>query len=182
MTTELDIANAVAVGELPSGTEFMGSRFFALRFSGTGCAWRESVSEFCYRDPRIWLSLSMQRRVCGVPLIWDHPPDATLDGDELARRIIGVLVHGFVRGSELWSVGRVIDREAAALLDTGQFDTSPAIKIPKSEMRTLVVDGAPLLVEAEPSLLDHLCICGIGVWSKGAAAGGVDVNQERIAA
>lgn len=174
---ELGIAQAIADGRLPSGTRFMGSAFYALRVSGTGAAWRGSVAEYVYRSPKIWLSPEMQRRCCGVPLIWDHPSDGTLDGDALHRRIIGTLILGFVRPPELWGIGRVIDDAAAQMLDLGGFDTSPSVMIPAGDNDTITVDGDPLLIEGDPALFDHLAICGAGVWSKGRPPTGVMANE-----
>lgn len=181
---ELGIAQAIADGRLPSGTRFMGSAFYALRVSGTGAAWRESLGEYVYRSPRLWLAPEMQRRCCGVPLIWDHPPDGTLDGDALHRRIIGTLILGFVRSPELWGIARILDEDAAEALDLGGFDTSPSVMIPNGDSETIMVDGDPLLIEGDPALFDHLAICSAGVWSKGKAPAGVVASEtlEKVAA
>ena len=67
-------------------------------------------------DPAIWLSQEMIARCAGLPVIVAHPPGGTLDGDELAQRIIGTIVFSFVRGDELWGVARIIDDDTARAL------------------------------------------------------------------
>jgi hypothetical protein len=42
-----------------------------------------------------------------------------------------------------------------------------------------VQDGKMLVIEGEPCLLDHVCICPYGVWDKGGNAAGVDSIETR---
>jgi hypothetical protein len=176
VVTEILVAEAMARGVLPSPTVFEGSTFYAMRFSGTGCAWRGT--EYCYRPPEIWLSDAMASRIRGVPLLFLHPPGGVLDSDEFAKRVIGVVIYGFIRGEELWCIARVIDAAAAAILDGGEFDTSPAVVFALGENSVIVVDGERMLIESEPRLIDSLAICPQGVWSKGAAPSGVEISLE----
>jgi len=184
MVTEFDIARSIAAGSLPSPTEFMGSTFFAVRVSGTGVAWRPSIGEFGYRDPRIWLGPEMRQRVAGVPLVDDHPDKNRLDGPEFYRRVVGMLLLGFDRGDELWAVARVIDAGAAEILGGGEYDTSPGVVYaPDAQGQMVETDrGEKLLIEGVPSLIDHLALIdtrggNAGVWTKGGTAEiGVDIN------
>jgi hypothetical protein len=41
--TELEVARGVAAGALPSSTEFQNSKFYKMRVSGTGVAWRIGI-------------------------------------------------------------------------------------------------------------------------------------------
>ena len=118
MTTELDIARAIASGELPSPTKFMNSRFYKMRVSGTGVAWRNAHREFCFRPPAVWLCDKMIERVPGCPVIAEHPPfRATLDGPAFHERVLGICVLGFVDGTDLMSIVRVFDERVAEILD-----------------------------------------------------------------
>lgn len=168
MKTERDIAIAIAAGDLPSPTVFMNQTFFACRFTAIGVAWRQSVGEFALRDRAVWLSPDMCRRIIGVPVIIDHPPGAVLDGPEFNNRVVGVVVLGFVRGDELWAIARIVDKDAAKMIDQGNFDTSPAVIFDPASNETLILpDGEKLPIEGVPALIDHLAICERGVWSKG---------------
>ena len=70
----------------------------------------------------------MLDRVRGLPVIVEHPRGGTLDGDELAQRIIGTIVFSYVQGDEWWGVARVIDQDAArALAALDLMDTSPSV-------------------------------------------------------
>jgi hypothetical protein len=194
--TELDVARAIASGELPSPTQFYNAAFYAVRISGTGCAWRESIKEFVWREPKIWLSSQMVERVRGCPVVWQHPKGGTLDSESFASTVVGSIVFAFVRDSELWGVARILDAGAAKLLDTGEFDTSPAVLFGPGANSVVTVRGERLLVEETPALIDHLAICGApgagaaGVWSKGDETDkGVEItdasdetSNERIAA
>src|ERR1700731_3885339 len=106
MTNELEIAQRIADGSLPSPQHFGASWYWAIRISGTGCAWRESVGEFCWREPNVWLSPAMCRRAACLPVLIDHPESGVLNSAEFAARCVGVTVRGYVRGSELWAIAR----------------------------------------------------------------------------
>jgi hypothetical protein len=165
---ERDLAVHMAAGNLPSPSVFHKNTFFACRFSGTGVAYRSSLNEFALRDRDVWLSPDMLRRVIGVPLIIEHPPESTLDGAEFAQRCVGVVVLGYSKGDELWCIARVVDQDVAVMIDSGEFDTSPAVLFTPEDNETLVLDdGAQLLIEGDPVFIDHLAICPRGVWSKG---------------
>ena len=166
--TERDIAQQIAAGTLPSPTEFLGSTFFAVRFSGTGVAWRESIGEFCYRDPGLWLSPAMCGRIVGCPLIAEHPDKGALDGPEFAARVAGVLTYGFTRADALWSIARVIDADVATAMNSGAFDTSPAVLFFPADNELIELSGGEkLLVEGEPALIDHLALIFTGDGNQG---------------
>ena len=44
--TEHDVILALADGSLPSPSTYMGSEFFTIRISGTGCRYRSAHGEF----------------------------------------------------------------------------------------------------------------------------------------
>ena len=184
---ELDVAKAVASGELPSPTEYGNSKYFRLRISGTGVAWRGKHQEFCYRPKSIWTSPEMIQRVSsGLLLIFEHPPGGVLDGKAFYERVAGVCTLGFVvegadGSAELWAVARVVDEVAAGIIASGQFDTSPACSFDASDNSVLQLNDGPLLLEGNPRFLDHVALIfapGRGVWSKGGEDLGVDVTPE----
>jgi len=179
MITERDIVLALARGDLPSPTEFYGSKFYRVRVSGTGAAWRSNQREFCYRDPRIFLSDRMCHRVCGLPLIVAHPKEKMLNGDSLAASIVGVLLYGYVQDDSLWGIARIIDERTCELLDAGEFDTSPSVLFDPADNVTVPVNsGDKLLIEGEPALLDHVAIVPKGVWTRGGEAG-VEISERK---
>jgi hypothetical protein len=170
--SELEVARAVAEGTLPSPSFHCGNAFFALRISGTGVSWRKSRDEFVYRPSDVWLSDTMQDRVRGLPVIVMHPDDGTLDGDELAQRIIGTVVHSYTKDDELWGIARVIDAGAAAAMQEHGADTSPSVVLtPGSSIMLELGDDERLLIEDSPALVDHVAVVAQGVWSKGGSAG-----------
>jgi hypothetical protein len=177
VVTEILVAEAMARGLLPSPSVFENAALYAMRFTGTGCAWRGA--EYAYRPPEVYCTDAMASRIRGVPLIAFHPPAGVLNSDEFAKRVIGVVIYGYVRGEELWCIARVIDAAAATILDGGEFDTSPSVVFSPDENATIFVDGEKLLVEGEPRLIDHLAICPAGVWGAGRGAElGVEVSQK----
>lgn len=172
---DADVIDALADGLIDGPIAFLGSTFFRMRVSGTGCAWREKQKEFCFRDPRLWLTEDMTKRWAGAPLIWQHPATGVLDGSELSGRVVGTIVKAFVAGDELMGIARVINETAANLLAENGGDTSPAVIFEKGETEPIVLPtGERILIEREPKLIDHLAICQLGVWSKGSDAQGVE--------
>jgi hypothetical protein len=176
--SELEVARAVASGDLPSPSYHCNNGFFALRLSGVGVAFRPLRNEFVYRPPEIWLSDEMLDRVRGLPVIVQHPPDQQLNGDELAKRVIGTIIHSYIEGDSLMGVARVIDESAAQALAKFGADTSPAVVFANGgDNITLDVgDGDVMLVEAEPSLVDHIAVC----WGRKDAASGAKAGARTL--
>jgi hypothetical protein len=179
---ELDVAKAIAAGELPSPTRFHNSTYYKVRVSRTGCAWREQHKEFCYRSPEIWLSDEMCQRVCGLPLIAEHPLSATLDGPAFYQRIVGILVFGFPEGSDLMGIARVIDEQAAAIIESGNWDTSPSVAFELGQNLKLKAGDDTVLIEENPAQLDHLALVNTedgrrrGVWNRAKDGGDLGVE------
>jgi colicin import membrane protein len=181
--TELEAAEMISRGELPSPYFYFGSELFACRITGTKCAWREKHAEFVWRDPGIWLSEEMQRRCTGLPVVIGHPPSGILNTKEFAERVIGLIILTWVRESEaeLWGVMRVLDHDAAAALVDTQYDSSPAVLFSKDSNNVTITlhDGEKLLCESFPALVDHLAIVPKGVWTRKGDVPGVEVTQTK---
>jgi colicin import membrane protein len=181
--SELDIAKQIADGSLPSPQRFGNSFYWSIRISGTGCAWRESVQEFCWREPAVWLSPEMCARAASLPVLVDHPASGTLSSSEFAARCVGVTVLGYVRGDELWAIARILDSGANEILLAGAYeDTSPAVTFAPGTGARLDIGGKSLLVEPEPLLLDHIALCARGVWTRESDPGVETTNAELEAA
>jgi hypothetical protein len=96
MITELDICRGLIEGALPSPTPWQNSTYIALRLSGTGVAFRPSPNEYVYREPAIWLSPDMQRRVLGLPIIIEHAPGGLMTSQYFGERCVGIVVAAYV--------------------------------------------------------------------------------------
>jgi hypothetical protein len=177
--TELEAAALVASGDLPSPFSYRGqSELFAMRISGTGTAYRSAHDEYCFRDPAIWLSEELLRRCLAIPCIVGHPSDGVLSGDEFIKRVIGIIVFTYVRGSELWGVLRCLNREATIELLAHDYDSSPSCVFEAGDNIVLRWhDGKPILVENFPVLIDHVAICEVGVWTRGGEPG-IEISPE----
>jgi len=172
---ELQVAGRIADGTLPSPQQFGASWYWAIRISGTGAAWRASEGEFVWREPKIWLTPEMSVRAASLPVLIDHPESGVLNSPEFAARCVGVTVHGYVRGDELWSIARILDSGANEILAADAYeDTSPAVTFAPGTGARIDIGGASLLIEPEPMLLDHICLTAKGVWSRSVEPSGVD--------
>jgi hypothetical protein len=183
MINELQVAERIADGTLPSPQQFGASWYWAIRISGVGAAWRESENEFCWREPTIWLTPEMCIRAASLPVLVDHPQTGVLNSPEFAARCVGVTVHGYVRGDELWAIARILDSGANEILAAGAYeDTSPAATFAPGTGARIDIDGKPLLIEPEPVLLDHVCLTAKGVWTRDGPPGVETTNAELVEA
>jgi colicin import membrane protein len=167
---ELDTALAVASGELlPSPTRLRNSEYVALRLSGTGVAYRVSIKEYVFRDPKIWLSDEMRRRFLGVPVVVEHPPSGVMTSRDFGDSAVGIVVHAYVRDEDLWGVARIVDAAAAKLIAEGLFDTSPSVVFDGDAGAFVdLPDGSGrMLVEAPPTFIDHVALVYTGDGNKG---------------
>ena len=181
MINELVLAERIADGTLPSPQEFGASWYWAIRISGVGCAWRESMQEFCWREPSVWLTAEMCARATGLPVLIDHPERGVLNSPEFAARCVGVTVFGYVRGDELWAIARILDSGANEILQAGAYeDTSPAVTFAPGTGARIEIDGKPLLLEPPPMLIDHVALAAKGVWTRDGPPGVETTNAELI--
>jgi 8-oxo-dGTP pyrophosphatase MutT (NUDIX family) len=176
---ELQIARAMAAGELPSPQHYENMVMFAIRITGTGVAYRTAVNEFVFRNPDLYLNDEFLARCNGLPVISEHPEKASLNSEEFADRVIGSVVLPYISGNEVWGISRIYDETAAGLMEKHQLSTSPTVvfRDPAVNSTVKLEDGATLLIEGKPSLLDHVAICIQGVWDKGGPPSGVSTTN-----
>lgn len=184
---EGDIARAMAIEELASPQRYENLMLLAVRVTGTGASYRshagrkdeagEFVGEYVWRDRSLYLNDAFLQRCQGLPVVMDHPETAVIDTEYFRDWVVGTLMLPFIRGDEVWAIARIYDERAQALLETEQLSTSPGVLV--GGKRLPAADGRDIFVEGQPSLLDHLAICVLGVWDKGGPAAGV-LNQSPV--
>jgi 8-oxo-dGTP pyrophosphatase MutT (NUDIX family) len=178
---ELDLARAMAVGELPSPQKYENVWLFNIRITGTGVAYRSAHKEFVFRNPELYLNDDFLARCNGLQVVCEHPEKSTLDSKEFADRSIGSVFLPYLKPEEkeVWAIAKVYDATSAEIMEKYQLSTSPTVEFsdPAVNRAIKLEDGATLLIEGKPSLLDHVAICIQGVWDKGGPPSGVSTNN-----
>ncbi len=175
---ELEVAEAMAKGDLPSPQRYGSFWLFDIRITGTGLSYRVGRKEFVWRDKALYLNDRFLKRANGLPVLFDHPKEKpTLDSDEFNARIVGTTFIPYIKGEDVWAIVKIYDTPTAELLlDKEIQSTSPAVvfKAATSTNETVELDnGETLLIEGKPALLDHIALCEAGVWDKGGPPTGV---------
>lgn len=181
---ELDVARAIATGDLTSPQQYQNLWLFAIRITGTGLAYRTSWGEYVWRDVSIYLNDDFLARCNGLPVIWEHPPKDILDSDEFEKRVVGSVFLPYIQGEDVWAIAKIHDDAAAEAMRTTQLSTSPAV-VMKEGTRMMLESGKALLIEDHPTLLDHIAICENGVWDKKGPPTGVrsdDIEESNAVA
>jgi 8-oxo-dGTP pyrophosphatase MutT (NUDIX family) len=180
---ELDLARAIAGGTMSSPQQYENLWLFALRITGTGVSYRPELEEYVWRDPSIYLNADFLARSNGLAVIWQHPEGDELNQTEFENRIIGAIMLPYLFTDEVWGVAKVYDQNAAQMMLDHGLSTSPAVifRDPSVNETRKLAGNKTLLIEGEPSLLDHLAICELGVWDKGGEATGVAVGEPEMA-
>src|SRR4051812_24238992 len=101
---ELDVAKAIAAGELVSPQRYGNGWLFDLRITGTGRAYRQALNEHVWRDPTLYMNEHFRERCYGLPVIIEHPDKMMLDTREYRSRNIGAIVYPYLRpeAEEVW--------------------------------------------------------------------------------
>lgn len=172
---ELDIARAMAAGDLASPQTYMNVTLYNMRLTGTGFSYRPQHDEHVYRDPDVYLNEDFLARCNGLPLIMVHPKKNLLTSKEFGDRIVGTVMLPYIREDEVWAICKVYDAATIELLSDTTMSTSPAVSLGKSD-KLLMPDGSKLLLEGKPRLLDHLAIVAAGVWDKGGDPTGIEAD------
>jgi 8-oxo-dGTP pyrophosphatase MutT (NUDIX family) len=178
---ELGVARAMAAGRLTSPQRYENVSLWDMRVTGTGVAYRNGIDEFVWRDPALYMNEEFLARCNGLSVIWEHPRKATLDSKEYGDRAIGSVFLPYLRPDpqEVWAIVKVYDAEADKAMAADQLSTSPAVVFRGAGKTTKIKleDGSALLFEGEPTLLDHLAVCGQGVWDKGGEPSGIAIHD-----
>jgi hypothetical protein len=182
---ELGVARAIAAGQLTSPQKYENVWLFDIRITGTDTAYRNKLDEYCYRPPEHYYNDEFLARCNGLTVIWKHPKKDTLDGKEFEDRAIGSVFVPYLSDgvrhppAEVWAVAKVYDEDAADWMTKHSMSTSPAVvfrpmlQSADTNQKINLENGSTLLIEGDPSLLDHVAICEAGVWDKGEAPTGV---------
>ena len=179
---ELDIARDIRDGKLPSPQRYQNISLYALRITGTGAAYREGLNEYVWRKPDVYLNDDFLERCQGLPVVMLHPEKNMLDHKEFRERVVGTIMLPYIKDDkkEVWGIAKIFDDDADRLMREKDLSTSPAVVFtePGSMSKHRLEDGATLLIEGRPGLLDHLAICEVGVWDKGGEPAGVESSTQ----
>ena len=183
---ESGVARAIAAGQLISPQQYGTFWMFAIRITGTGQAYRPRLKEIVFRSPENYLNDAFLARCNGLPVILDHPeptkknPSGMLNTEEYKDRVIGAIMLPYIKGDEVWGIARINDARAARLMiesaQAGEdLSTSPGVSIRtgngQDSMELKLAGGGTIFFEGKPYLIDHIAICGAGVWDKEGDSG-----------
>jgi 8-oxo-dGTP pyrophosphatase MutT (NUDIX family) len=176
---ELGVARAIADGRLISPQRYENMWLFAIRITGTDVAFRTKGEEFVHRPAQIYLNDEFLQRCNGLPVIFKHPKTALLTSDEFTDRVVGTTFLPYIAGDEVWAVVKIYVDDVARMMAEGDLSTSPGVNFAdwsvNRKMTLHLRDGSKqkVLFEGDPSLVDHIALCELGVWDKGEGPSGI---------
>ncbi|HDX3851102.1 TPA: DUF2213 domain-containing protein [Escherichia coli] len=181
--TELEVAERIRDGTVPSPVKFSNMWLVNLRITGTGLAYRAGLKEHVWRDPKLYLNEEFLRRCNGLPVITNHPDDAVLTEEDFKSRIVGSVMLPYIRGDEVWAVCRVYLQSIVEEITEGDVSTSPSVVFNSTSGNVEVQEGdTNFLIEGVPFLVDHIALVtkdhgSLGVWDKDRIPAGVEVTN-----
>ncbi|EQA1467336.1 DUF2213 domain-containing protein [Escherichia coli] len=181
--TELEVAERIRDGTVPSPVKFSNMWLVNLRITGTGLAYRAGLKEHVWRDPKLYLNEEFLRRCNGLPVIANHPDDAVMTEEDFKSRIVGSVMLPYIRGDEVWAVCRVYLQSIVEEITEGDVSTSPSVVFNSTSGNVEVQEGdTNFLIEGVPFLVDHIALVtkahgSLGVWDKDRIPAGVEVTN-----
>ncbi|MFG1127932.1 DUF2213 domain-containing protein [Salmonella enterica subsp. enterica serovar Aberdeen] len=181
--TELEVAECIRDGTVPSPVKFSNMWLVNLRITGTGLAFRAGLKEHVWRDPKLYLNEEFLRRCNGLPVIANHPDDAVLTEEDFKSRIVGSVMLPYIRGDEVWAVCRIYLQSIVDEITQGEVSTSPSVVFNSTSGNVEVQEGdTNFLIEGIPFLVDHIALVtkdhgSLGVWDKDRIPAGVEVTN-----
>ena len=181
--TELEVAERIRDGTVPSPVKFSNMWLVNLRITGTGLAYRAGLKEHVWRDPKLYLNEEFLRRCNGLPVIANHPDDAVLTEEDFKSRIVGSVMLPYIRSDEVWAVCRVYLQSIVEEIAEGDVSTSPSVVFNSTSGNVEVQEGdTNFLIEGVPFLVDHIALVtkdhgSLGVWDKDRIPAGVEVTN-----
>lgn len=181
--TELEVAERIRDGTVPSPVKFSNMWLVNLRITGTGLAYRAGLKEHVWRDPKLYLNEEFLRRCNGLPVIANHPDEAVLTEEDFKSRIVGSVMLPYIRGDEVWAVCRIYLKSIVEEITEGDVSTSPSVVFNSTSGNVEVQEGdTNFLIEGVPFLVDHIALVtkdhgSLGVWDKDRIPAGVEVTN-----
>ncbi|EAX7303284.1 DUF2213 domain-containing protein [Salmonella enterica] len=181
--TELEVAERIRDGTVPSPVKFSNMWLVNLRITGTGLAYRAGLKEHVWRDPKLYLNEEFLRRCNGLPVIANHPDEAVLTEEDFKSRIVGSVMLPYVRGDEVWAVCRIYLKSIVEEITEGDVSTSPSVVFNSTSGNVEVQEGdTNFLIEGVPFLVDHIALVtkdhgSLSVWDKDRIPAGVEVTN-----
>ncbi|MDS1715717.1 DUF2213 domain-containing protein [Escherichia coli] len=181
--TELEVAERIRDGTVPSPVKFSNMWLVNLRITGTGLAYRAGLKEHVWREPKLYLNEEFLRRCNGLPVIANHPDDAVLTEEDFKSRSVGSVMLPYIRGDEVWAVCRVYLQSIVEEITEGDVSTSPSVVFNSTSGNVEVQEGdTNFLIEGVPFLVDHIALVtkdhgSLGVWDKDRIPAGVEVTN-----
>lgn len=181
--TELEVAERIRDGTVPSPVKFSNMWLLNLRITGTGLAYRAGLREHVWRDPKLYLNEEFLRRCNGLPVIANHPDDAVLTEEDFKSRIVGSVMLPYIRGDEVWAICRIYLKSIVEEITEGNVSTSPSVVFNSTSGNVEVQEGdTNFLIEGVPFLVDHIALVtkdhgSLGVWDKDRIPAGVEVTN-----
>lgn len=185
---ELETARAIASGQISSPQIVAGFALWAIRITSTGSAERIGLNEKVWRPIDVWLNTETLARIAALPVICNHP-EGQLTSEEYASRTVGTVQYAYIAdetgiqneiGPDIWAVCRIYDADMMTAMVENQLSTSPCVVFSKTDGNETIEldDGSHILLESNPSLLCHICLCTAGVWDKGGPPSGVRTDAQ----
>lgn len=181
--TELEVAERIRDGTVPSPVKFSNMWLVNLRITGTGLAYRAGLKEHVWRDPKLYLNEEFLRRCNGLPVIANHPDNAVLTEEDFKSRIVGSVMLPYIRGDEVWAICRIYLKSIVEEITEGDVSTSPSVVFNSTSGNVEVQEGdTNFLIEGVPFLVDHIALVtkdhgSLGVWDKDRIPAGVEVTN-----
>ena len=177
---ELDIARAIVAGELNSPQHYMNMDLWKIRITGTGVAYRSGLKEIVFRDPALFCTDDFVQRCNGLPVILEHPETRILNAKEYKEGNVGTVFLPYIEANEVWAIAKIFDPNVSLMMP--KLSTSPGVSFSgvDDNFSRDIDGGATILIEGSPSLVDHIAICGLGVWDKGGSPAGISSNNQEL--
>ena len=156
--------------------------YIALRLTGTGITKRvkNGVEIEGDRDLGVFSSPELMDRYKNINICFSHPKNEEGKHEELgfnyADSIIGNTIDSFVKGSEIWVVGRIYNLTALDFMVKYRLSTSPHFK-------SYWVEGEDGVLIEQPLVINHLAIVASGYWdahteNEAIGSEGVEIIEE----
>lgn len=156
--------------------------YIALRLTGTGITKRvqNGLEIEGDRDLGVFSSPELMDRYKNINICFSHPKNEEGKHEELgfnyADSIIGNTIDSFVKGSEIWVVGRIYNLTALDFMVKYRLSTSPHFK-------SYWVEGEDGVLIEQPLLINHLAIVASGYWdahteNEAIGSEGVEIIEE----
>lgn len=164
--SESEIIKQYTLGKLSDIFIAENCFYMPIRITGTGETLRVNGSDYIIenRQKHLFFAKDILEQCGRLPILLEHPEQDKETQSQMVgyrnidslSQIVGQTIHAYIKGDEIWAIGRIYDLNILNLINNKIFSTSPAVS-----SKCVIIDN---ISQEIPIEINHIAFVKQGHW------------------